>query len=229
MSSTECRKNTPNTRRKRHVQYENFDVKTCFKINNISTVNELASVDKNIYCKVFNCFYALLHNRPLTSMDLSCNLLPTLNDQLSMLDFTGNCSGNFKVSLSPHLRELSLNHLNIIYNKATDKKVNICFGRNSLEVLLVRHSSGYLLSTFLPDILADNITFSGLDALKIIDFSQNRLDISLDVSLFTRLKVLTNLNMSGNFLKFPENKIIQGYENLTILDISKNEISVIPF
>eukprot|EP00729_Bicosta_minor_P011714 gene11714-5512_t len=156
-------------------------------------------------------------NKNATYVDLSTNVLTTLDDALLFskmtlltdLDISDNMLSQLDASVFAGLSALNVLHLS--GNALTTLDASVFAGLSALKELYL---SGNALTTL------DASVFAGLSALKELDLSSNALT-ELDASVFAGLSVVWNLDLANNALTELDASVFVGLK-LQSLDLGSN-------
>ena len=160
--------------------------------------------------------------------DIPCGFLPSFSDLSRLVD--ASCSPPLKIPLGKKIKVIKADFFikfagqfppNVNYRK-------ICFHENSLTTISVAHSSLFMSSGQFSSLLHTAETV-GLNHLKNIDFSYNRINIIFpDVLLFRSIPYLGKLFIQGNNITFnytSGNGLCDIYPHLEELNLAHSNIS----
>ena len=162
--------------------------------------------------------------------DISCGFLPSLLDLSRLVDVS--CSPPLKIPIGKKLKVIKADFF-MRFGGQFPPNVNhkkVCFHDNSLTTISVAHSS-LLMSYGQYSSLLHTIETVGLNYLKNIDFSYNRINIIFpDVLLFRSIPNLEKLFIQGNNITFnytSGNSLCDIYPHLEELNLAQSNISSI--
>ena len=134
-------------------------------------------------------------------VNISCGVVPSLDDVYKLLDTS--CSPPIKLPLGKNLKVFKADFIQgFDQSPPKTNHEKLCFTENSLMTLSLAHSSSYM-SFMQYSSLLENIETVGLNHLKNIDLSYNKINIIFpDVLLFRSIPNLEKLFIQGNNISF---------------------------